>query len=82
MLNEHDITTWREEFDSYQPSSEETELYNVPRNTVIDTPIGRVLFKHLDGMYSLCYESNGSIIHLNACTPVKICNKPEHGNQN
>jgi hypothetical protein len=47
------------------------KLYDVPRNTRIvledDTEL---MFDHLDGMYSVCYNDSGSIVHLAVWTEV------------
>jgi hypothetical protein len=32
-------------------------------------------FHHIDGMYSLCTDDNGDIIHLRAWTEVKVIEK-------
>lgn len=53
------------------------KLYEVPRNTWVivsgheDKPI---LFHHIDGMYSLCTDKEGNILHLGASTPVQLLN--------
>ena len=62
------------------------KLYNVPNNTKIhlksietDPPdsINRKVntvytFKHIDGMYSLCYDTDGKYVHLPAWSEVEI----------
>jgi hypothetical protein len=52
------------------------KLYELPRNTyfsIQDDPNQQVfLFKHIDGMYSVCYDMNDNLIHLAAWTPVNI----------
>lgn len=62
------------------------KLYNVPRNSTIvllDCPktppesqglkVGmRLNFKHIDGMYSLCYTKHGEMVHPAAWTEVEI----------
>lgn len=62
------------------------KLYEILNNTWIDVshlglindntkePINRVLFKHIDGMYSLCFTEEGETIHLKAWTEVKPIN--------
>jgi hypothetical protein len=35
-----------------------------------------VLFKKIDGMYSLCIKQDGSVCHLVAWHPVKIVDRP------
>jgi len=77
MLNEYDINDFKKDFDSYVPTGEETKLYNVQRYTVISTPVGKVYFERLDGLYSLCFSQLGEFIHLNANTPVYVCKKAE-----
>lgn len=62
------------------------KLYEVPRNTKI-----RVLeegfehqvltFKHIDGMYSFCFNDKGQVVHLAAWTDVEIVRK-EKGVEN
>ena len=63
-----------------------TELYNVPRNSRIrvvgniktppaspDIKEGDILdFKHIDGMYSLCYDENKHPVHLVAWAIVEV----------
>jgi len=62
------------------------KLYEVPRNTKIrlkstesDPPasieprVGEVYtFKHCDGMYSVCYDSMGNMLHLPAWSEVEV----------
>lgn len=62
------------------------KLYDVPRNTKIrvmedahippahrDIPESEILtFHHIDGMYSLCTDSNGQFVHIAAWTEVEI----------
>lgn len=52
------------------------KLYELPRNTyfsIDDDPQQTVyLFKHVDGMYSLCYTMNDEPIHIAAWTDVNI----------
>ncbi len=44
------------------------KLYEVPNNTLItingDDPNNVYLFKHIDGMYSLCYNQDQDSVHL------------------
>ena len=57
------------------------KLYNVPNNTKINVEhlnisldgvaIDVMDFKHVDGMYSLCYF-NGQVVHLSASTEVFV----------
>jgi hypothetical protein len=62
------------------------KLYDVPRNTkvriiqsegpppdglsVADNEI--IDFKHIDGMYSYCKNSQGEVVHLKAWTEVEL----------
>ncbi len=55
------------------------KLYEVPRNTWIKVAGIRFLFHHIDGMYSLCIDEQGSIINLAASTEVEI--DEEKGNE-
>ncbi len=52
------------------------KLNELPRDTyfsIQDDPHQQVfLFKHIDGMYSVCYDMNDNLIHLAAWTPVNI----------
>lgn len=62
------------------------KLYNVPRNSKIKIvsdashpPAHRdfnddevLLFKHIDGMYSLCYDLENNPVHLAGYTEVEI----------
>jgi hypothetical protein len=56
------------------------KLYEVPRNSKIiytdsESEIKYLIdFKHIDGMYSLCYL-NGEPIHLSASTEVEVVNE-------
>jgi hypothetical protein len=77
MLTQEDIDLFKQDFDSYVPIGEETKLYNIKRCTVVDSPLGKVYFEKLDGSYSICLQCDGSIIHLSASTPVKVCKKGE-----
>ncbi len=52
-------------------------LYEVPRNTriILDMGDGERIplnFEHIDGMYSLCRDDEGKIVHLAAWTTVEI----------
>jgi hypothetical protein len=52
------------------------KLYDVPRNTKIvlrdeDCEL-KLLFSHIDGMYSYCTNDQGIVIHLAAWTEVEI----------
>ncbi len=52
------------------------KLYELPRNTyfsIQDDDRQRVyLFKHIDGMYSVCYDMSDELIHIAAWTDVQI----------
>jgi hypothetical protein len=62
------------------------KLYDVPRNTKIRVmedakipPAHRdidedeiLMFHHVDGMYSLCSDSQGNAVHIAAWTEVEI----------
>lgn len=49
------------------------KLYDVPRNTYIQLPCGtRLLFDHIDGMYSLCFTEDGQPCHIAAWQDVTI----------
>lgn len=57
-----------------------TILYHLPRETMFyycpdgkpDMKLGKVKFVKLDGMYSVCIDREGNIIHFSASTPVII----------
>ena len=65
------------------------KLYNVPRNTrirvVADISIPpcasqiptnvELNFKHIDGMFSLCYDDEGNACYLGAGAEVEIVNQ-------
>jgi hypothetical protein len=49
------------------------KLYEVPKNTNIVLEDGtELLFKTIDGMYSVCYTKEGELAHLAAWTEVTI----------
>jgi len=62
------------------------KLYQVPNNTIvrlkstesgppasIEPEVGEeYMFKHCDGMYSLCYDSKSNIVHLPAWSEVEV----------
>lgn len=58
-------------------------LYNMKRGSFFKilseevSPSEVYYFKHIDGMYSVCYNSNGSLIHINIMAPVKVVDRPE-----
>ena len=65
------------------------KLYDVPDNTYVrllednnpppaglESKSGEIIkFLHIDGMYSLCKDSEGNIVHLKAWTEVEIVNQ-------
>lgn len=55
------------------------KLYDVPRESFIRyADIFDLYFCHIDGMYSLCYDSTNQPVHLAAWVEVEILNeKPE-----
>lgn len=53
------------------------KLYDVPRNTrvILRDDEGnelRLLFDHIDGMYSYCTDEKGNVVHLAAWTDVEV----------
>jgi len=54
------------------------KLYNVPRNTKIKVNDLILNFKHIDGMYSLCYDMDNNPVHVGACIEVEIIEETEH----
>lgn len=50
------------------------KLYEAPRNVKVRTIDGgnEYMFKHIDGMYSLCYTDKGEVVHLAAWTEVEV----------
>lgn len=52
------------------------KLFDVPRNTAIkikqDELELKLMFHHLDGMYSYCTNDKGTVIYLAAWTEVEI----------
>ena len=48
------------------------KLYEVPRNTLINLDGEKILFHHVDGMYSYCTDGEGKVRHLAAWTDVEI----------
>ena len=63
------------------------KLFEIPNNTWIDVshlglindstkePINTLMFKYIDGMYSICYLESGEIVMLKAWTEVKPLNQ-------
>lgn len=55
------------------------KLYELPRNsyfTIKDQPEETFLFKHVDGMYSICYDKHKSMHHIAAWTEVERVDAP------
>jgi len=55
------------------------KLYELPRNSYFTVDSGKILetgdepiymLEHLDGMYSVCYDEQGKVIHWHVGTPV------------
>lgn len=54
------------------------KLYNAPRDSMIKLDVGIVLkFHHIDGMYSLCTDSDGNVWHISASAEVEIVKDKE-----
>lgn len=53
------------------------KLYNVPQNSYIQFQDLTLLFHHLDGMFSVCFNKLGDRIHLAAFADVEVIPKPE-----
>lgn len=51
------------------------KLYELPRNTPIKLKVGddevKLMFHHVDGMYSYCTNAANEVIHLAAWTEVE-----------
>jgi hypothetical protein len=58
-------------------TEEETLLWKVPRNSMINLNGTLYKFYHVDGMYSYCKNMDGEVVHLAAYTPVKVVGKLE-----
>ena len=68
MINEYDIK-------DLQPSAEAIELYKVQRDSIVsleEEPEVTFKFSHVDGMYSLCYDKQGTIFHPAAWSKVFV----------
>lgn len=52
------------------------KLYDVPRNTKIKCKMGseeiKLLFHHVDGMYSYCTNDKDEVVHIAAWTEVEL----------
>jgi hypothetical protein len=48
------------------------KLFEVPKNTRVRLVDGtELMFHHIDGMYSVCTNDNGDVVHLAAWTEVE-----------
>lgn len=47
-------------------------LYKVPINSIIIAHNQTLKFYHIDGMYSLCEDSDGRIVHLHCGEDVEF----------
>lgn len=65
-------------------------LYELPRGSYFKANVGTLLehdrqtvyqLDHLDGMYSLCFNPEGGIIHWSIGTPVIPCSKEGKENE-
>lgn len=54
------------------------KLWDVPRHSKIKLDLGNkeeiLNFDHVDGMYSLCFDSRGRPVHIAAWTEVEVVN--------
>ena len=48
------------------------KLYNLPRDTWFILEGHRLLFKRLDGMYSICLTEDGELVHILAGADVEV----------
>jgi len=53
------------------------KLYDVPRNTRIKVEGIKLLFHHIDGMYSFCTDDEGKVYHPAAWSEVEIKEEEE-----
>lgn len=53
------------------------KLYEIPRNSYIKVGDEVFHFHHVDGMYSVCYNKDMKVVHLNASTEVEIVTQHE-----
>lgn len=53
------------------------KLYELPRKShfTLEDPEEIFYFEHIDGMYSLCYNDKGEVIHFAAGTEVNPIDK-------
>ena len=73
MLNEHDI----KDFPNSPYSEEPKLLWNLQKDdkfVIDDTFASNIVytFKKVDGMYSVCYDQDGILMHFHVGTPVKV----------
>jgi hypothetical protein len=55
------------------------KLFDVPPQSFIRYADSLELyFDHIDGMYSLCFDIEGRIVHLTAFADVEVINKPDN----
>ena len=66
MINEHDLADFKSDF-IYLPVQ---PLYKCKRDSWFS--LDGALFKldHIDGMYSVCYDASGFIVHISCVAPV------------
>ena len=56
------------------------KLYDVPEESFIRyADIFELYFCHIDGMYSLCYDSSNNPVHLVAWVEVEVLDKKPEG---
>jgi hypothetical protein len=51
------------------------KLYELPRDTIIRLENQLFLFKRIDGMYSICIDTKGNIIHIKCYADVEVVNE-------
>jgi hypothetical protein len=57
------------------------KLFNAPINSTIKVD-GQVLdFRHVDGMYSLCFDSQGRPVHIAAWAEVEVLDGDNAGSE-
>lgn len=54
-------------------------LYDVPNNSKIKIGNQTLDFKHVDGMYSLCYTEDGKPVHPACFTEVEVIKENSNG---
>ena len=47
-------------------------LYEVPRGTKVRFMGKDYILEHIDGMYSVCYDAWGNLVHLSANAKVEV----------